>query len=134
MHCAPSSLRSCCSYTSQAKMQAISARAPRVAAKPVCRSGARAPLRVVCKATTAREQIAKKIALLSTLPVTLAASPAWALVDERMNGDGTGKPFGVNDPVLGWVLTGVFGVMWAVWFNGQRDLGDFEDNDSGLKL
>ncbi|KXZ48235.1 hypothetical protein GPECTOR_29g16 [Gonium pectorale] len=115
-------------------MQAISARAPRVAAKPVSRSGARSVLRVVCKATTAREQIAKKVALLSTLPATLAASPAFALVDDRMNGDGTGLPFGVNEPVLGWILLGVFGTMWAVWFNGQRDLGDFEDNDSGLKL
>ncbi|GIL78635.1 hypothetical protein Vretimale_6238 [Volvox reticuliferus] len=115
-------------------MQAISARAPRVAAKPVCRSGARAPLRVVCKATSAKEQVAQKIALLSTLPMTLASSPAWALVDERLNGDGTGLPFGVNEPALGWALTIVFGVMWAVWFTGQRDLGDFEDNDSGLKL
>ncbi|GFR45585.1 hypothetical protein Agub_g6979 [Astrephomene gubernaculifera] len=115
-------------------MQALSARAPRVAAKAVSRSGARAPMRVVCKATTAREQITKKIAMLSTLPITLAASPAFALVDERMNGDGVGLPFGVNEPALGWALAGVFGVMWAVWFNGQRDLGDFEDNDSGLKL
>lgn len=91
---------------------------------------------VVCKATTVRSEVAKKVAMLSTLPATLAAHPAFALVrmpsppdnhanrsaitrqirrsrswgsehvsafclqvDERMNGDGTGRPFGVNDPV-----------------------------------
>nr|Q9SPI9.1 RecName: Full=Photosystem II reaction center W protein, chloroplastic; AltName: Full=PSII 6.1 kDa protein; Flags: Precursor [Chlamydomonas reinhardtii]6KAC_W Chain W, Photosystem II reaction center W protein, chloroplastic [Chlamydomonas reinhardtii]6KAC_w Chain w, Photosystem II reaction center W protein, chloroplastic [Chlamydomonas reinhardtii]6KAD_W Chain W, Photosystem II reaction center W protein, chloroplastic [Chlamydomonas reinhardtii]6KAD_w Chain w, Photosystem II reaction center W len=115
-------------------MQALSARAPRVAAKPVSRSGARSAVTVVCKATTVRSEVAKKVAMLSTLPATLAAHPAFALVDERMNGDGTGRPFGVNDPVLGWVLLGVFGTMWAIWFIGQKDLGDFEDADDGLKL
>lgn len=40
---------------------------------------------VVCKASTAREQIAKKVALLSTVPATLAASPAFALVGSPQN-------------------------------------------------
>jgi hypothetical protein len=46
---------------------------------------AHAAVAVVCKASTAREQLAKKVALLSTLPATLAASPAWALVRKRFN-------------------------------------------------
>lgn len=29
-------------------------------------------------------------------------------VDDRMNGDGTGKILGINDPVLFWVLAGKF--------------------------
>ncbi|PNH04351.1 Photosystem II reaction center W protein, chloroplastic [Tetrabaena socialis] len=113
-------------------MQALSA--PRLAAKPVARSGARSALNVVCKATTVRQQIVKKVALLSTLPAAFVASPAFALVDDRLNGDGTGLAFGVNEPVLGLVLVGVFSTMWAIWFTSQRDLGDFEDNDAGLKL
>lgn len=47
-------------------------------------------------------------------------------VDDRLNGDGTGLVFGVNDPALGWALAGVFGTVWAVWFTSQKDLGDFE--------
>lgn len=43
-----------------------------------------------------------------------------------MNGDGTGRALGVNDPALGWVLFGVFSLVWAAWFAGQKDLGDFD--------
>jgi photosystem II PsbW protein len=57
-----------------------------------------------------------------------------AQVDDRLNGDGTGKPFGVNDPALGWAIVGVGALMWTLWFNGQKDLGDFEDPDDGLNL
>lgn len=40
---------------------------------------------VVCKASTARVQIAQKVAVLSTLPAALVSSPAWALVRLQMN-------------------------------------------------
>ncbi len=43
-------------------------------------------------------------------------------MDERLNGDGTGLPFGVNDGVLGWVILGALGTVWAIWFNAQKDL------------
>lgn len=43
-------------------------------------------------------------------------------VDERLNGDGTGLPFGVNDGILGWCIFGVFTTIWTVWFISQRDL------------
>lgn len=39
-----------------------------------------------------------------------------------MNGDGTGLPFGVNDGILGWVIVGVLGSIWALYFTSQRDL------------
>jgi photosystem II PsbW protein len=77
---------------------------------------------------------AKAAAAAVTLPAMLVSSPAFALVDDRLNGDGTGKPLGINDPVLGFVIGGVFLTIWALWFNGQKDLGDFEDDNSGLSL
>merc|ERR1711948_198025 len=40
---------------------------------------------------------------------TLTASPALALVDKRMNGDGTRLFLGINDPILGFILVSVFG-------------------------
>jgi hypothetical protein len=40
----------------------------------------------------------------------------------------------VNEPVLGWVIVGVAGLVWAVYYAGQRDFGDFEDDESGLGL
>jgi photosystem II PsbW protein len=55
-------------------------------------------------------------------------------VDDRLNGDGTGRPFGVNDPALGWVIVGVAGAIWTLYFTSQKDLGDFEDPEDGLNL
>jgi hypothetical protein len=43
-------------------------------------------------------------------------------VDDRLNGDGTGLPFGINDSALGFVLVGVLTTVWAIWFNAQKDL------------
>lgn len=36
-------------------------------------------------------------------------------MDDRLNGDGTGLAFGVNDPVLGWVILGVFSTIWTLY-------------------
>lgn len=55
-------------------------------------------------------------------------------VDERLNGDGTGLPFGVNEGVLGWCMFGAFSLVWTIWFTSQKDLGDFENPEDGLKL
>lgn len=51
-----------------------------------------------------------------------------------MNTDGTGKVLGVSDPILGFVMLGVFTTIWSLWFSAQKDLGDFEDKDAGLKI
>jgi len=51
-----------------------------------------------------------------------------------MSTEGTGRMLGVNDPVLGWVIFGVFTTIWALYFVGQKDLGGDEDDDSGLTL
>jgi len=115
----------------------VSARAStRVSARrSVAVAPVRSSLRVVCKAQSSVSEVAKKVVLASsTLPAMLVAHPAFALVDERLNGDGTGLPFGINDSALGWAVGLMFTTIWAVYFTSQRDLGDFEDPDAGLKI
>ncbi|MGG6533031.1 UNVERIFIED_CONTAM: hypothetical protein C3P02_20585, partial [Clostridioides difficile] len=61
-----------------------------------------------------------------------AAGPAVALVDERLSTEGTGLPFGLSNNLLGWILAGVFGLIWALYFVYASSLD--EDEDSGLSL
>jgi photosystem II PsbW protein len=55
-----------------------------------------------------------------------------ALVDERLSTEGTGLPFGLSNNLLGWILFGVFGLIWAFYFIYASSLD--EDEDSGLSL
>lgn len=64
--------------------------------------------------------------------VTATAAPAMALVDERLSTEGTGLPFGLSNNLLGWILFGVFGLIWALYFVYVSSLD--EDEDSGLSL
>lgn len=57
---------------------------------------------VVC--AQQQSPLAKAAAAGVSLPALLAAHPAFALVDDRLAGEGTGKIFGINDPALFWVL------------------------------
>ena len=50
-------------------------------------------------------------------------------VDDRLNGDGVGLIFGINDPTLFWVIAGVFTTVWAVYYAATRDV-DGGDNVS----
>merc|ERR1719454_890027 len=60
-----------------------------------------------------------------------AGCGALALVDDRLAGEGTGKILGVNDPVLGWVIFGVFGLVWALYAVSAKSLGTVDlDLDS----
>ncbi|XP_038890119.1 photosystem II reaction center W protein, chloroplastic-like [Benincasa hispida] len=61
-----------------------------------------------------------------------AAGPAVALVDERLSTEGTGLPFGLSNNLLGWILAGVFALIWALYFVYASSLD--EDEDSGLSL
>jgi photosystem II PsbW protein len=63
---------------------------------------------------------------------TSATGPAMALVDERLSTEGTGLPFGLSNNLLGWILFGVFGLIWALYFIYASSLE--EDEDSGLSL
>ncbi|KAK1272181.1 hypothetical protein QJS04_geneDACA007435 [Acorus gramineus] len=60
------------------------------------------------------------------------AGPALALVDERMSTEGTGLSLGVSNNLLGWILLGVFGLIWALFFIYTSTLE--EDEESGLSL
>ncbi|KAI3829727.1 hypothetical protein L1987_03855 [Smallanthus sonchifolius] len=71
--------------------------------------------------------------LMSAAVAAAMSSPAaMALVDERLSTEGTGLPFGLSNNLLGWILFGVFGLIWALYFvyTGSLD----EDEESGLSL
>merc|ERR1711904_579876 len=56
-----------------------------------------------------------------------------SLVDDRLASEGTGKALGINDPILGWVIIGVFTTIWAVYYVATKDLGGQREED-GLGL
>lgn len=62
----------------------------------------------------------------------MSSPAAMALVDERMSTEGTGLPFGLSNNLLGWILFGVFGLIWALYFVYVSNLE--EDEESGLSL
>ncbi|PPS13951.1 hypothetical protein E1A91_A07G235700v1 [Gossypium mustelinum] len=70
--------------------------------------------------------------LLAAACAATMSSPAIALVDERMSTEGTGLPFGLSNNLLGWILFGVFGLIWALYFIYTSSLE--EDEESGLSL
>jgi len=57
-------------------------------------------------------------------------------VDSRLNGDGTGKALGIGTGVEGFVILGVFALIWALYSISTRDLGEGrgDGDDSGLTL
>ncbi|KAL5792816.1 hypothetical protein ACOSP7_001410 [Xanthoceras sorbifolium] len=70
--------------------------------------------------------------LLAAASAATMSSPAMALVDERMSTEGTGLPFGLSSNLLGWILLGVFGLIWSLYFAYTSTLE--EDEESGLSL
>lgn len=69
---------------------------------------------------------------VAVMLTAVMSSPAMALVDDRMSTEGTGLPFGLSNNLLGWILFGVFGLIWALYFTYTSSLD--EDEDSGLSL
>lgn len=45
----------------------------------------------------------------------VSAGNTYAQVDERLNGDGTGLPLGINEGAIGWAMLGVFTLVWTTW-------------------
>mmetsp|Transcript_19645 Transcript_19645/g.54582 ORF Transcript_19645/g.54582 Transcript_19645/m.54582 type:complete len:124 (-) Transcript_19645:47-418(-) len=117
--------------TSSLKGLSLSRSAVRRSAVKATRPAAR----IVCKAQ-AEQKVNKAAAAVATVATTFAAHPAFALVDERLNGDGTGLSLGINDSTLGWVILGVFTLIWTQFYAAQRDVdgGVDTDDDSGLTL
>ncbi|GMI98726.1 photosystem II reaction center W [Hibiscus trionum] len=70
--------------------------------------------------------------LVAAACAATVSSPAMALVDERMSTEGTGLPFGLSNNLLGWILFGVFALIWALYFVYTSSLE--EDEESGLSL
>ena len=74
--------------------------------------------------------VASMVAAASAVAAT--AGPAMALVDERMSTEGTGLPFGLSNNLLGWILLGVFALIWSLYTVYTSTLD--EDDDSALSL
>ncbi|KAF8401802.1 hypothetical protein HHK36_012748 [Tetracentron sinense] len=70
--------------------------------------------------------------LMAAACAAAVSSPAMALVDDRMSTEGTGLPFGLSNNLLGWILFGIFGLIWALYFSYTSSLE--EDEESGLSL
>ncbi|EEF41405.1 photosystem II reaction center W protein, chloroplastic [Ricinus communis] len=70
--------------------------------------------------------------LIASICGVTMSSPALALVDERLSTEGTGLPFGLSNNLLGWILLGVFGLIWSFYTVYTSTLDD--DEDSGLSL
>ena len=65
--------------------------------------------------------------------VTASAGPALALVDERMSTEGTGLSLGLSNNLLGWILLGVFGLIWSLYTVYTSGL-DEDEESGGLSL
>ncbi|KAI8574470.1 hypothetical protein RHMOL_Rhmol01G0356600 [Rhododendron molle] len=70
--------------------------------------------------------------LLAAACAATMSSPAMALVDERMSTEGVGLPLGFSNNLLGWLLVGVFGLIWSFYIIYTSSLD--EDEESGLSL
>lgn len=92
------------------------------------------------KASETFASIQKKSAAISaTIVATIApVFPALAIVDDRLNGDGTGLPLGINDGALGIVLGVVPLGIFALYFTAGKQDSDIiaggKDDESGLSL
>lgn len=64
--------------------------------------------------------------------LTVSTKEAFALVDERLSTEGTGLGLGLSNPLLGWILVGVFTLIWILYFTTYTNVK--EDEDSGLSL
>lgn len=76
--------------------------------------------------------IGKGMSVLAGTSAAVMTSPALALVDERLSTEGTGLSLGLSNNLLGWILLGVFGLIWALYFVYTSTLE--EDEESGLSL
>ncbi|KAL6845468.1 hypothetical protein ACP4OV_024963 [Aristida adscensionis] len=95
--------------------------------------------RVRCAAHSKKEGAAAAVSAAvkgagaSVVAATAAAAPALALVDERMSTEGTGLSLGLSNNLLGWILLGVFGLIWSLYTVYTSDL-DEDEESGGLSL
>ncbi|XP_015891413.3 photosystem II reaction center W protein, chloroplastic [Ziziphus jujuba] len=79
-----------------------------------------------------KSNVSMGASLMAAAMAATMSSPAMALVDERLSTEGTGLPFGLSNNLLGWIIFGVFGLIWALYFIYTSTLE--EDEESGLSL
>merc|ERR1719421_1230203 len=83
-----------------------------------------APVRAVACRAAGLNQVQKVASTAAVaLGTALASGPAQAVVESRMNGDGTHLILGVNDPILGVALLTVFGTVWALFSTSAAGFG-----------
>ncbi|TMW89246.1 photosystem II reaction center W protein, chloroplastic [Solanum lycopersicum] len=70
--------------------------------------------------------------MAAAVAASMSSPVAMALVDERMSTEGTGLPFGLSNNLLGWILLGVFGLIWSLYTVYTSGLD--EDEESGMSL
>ncbi|KAF0925279.1 hypothetical protein E2562_015987 [Oryza meyeriana var. granulata] len=71
--------------------------------------------------------------LAAAMTVSSSAPAALALVDERMSTEGTGLSLGLSNNLLGWILLGVFGLIWSLYTVYTSTLEEDEES-GGLSL
>ncbi|BFG43055.1 photosystem II reaction center W protein chloroplastic [Prunus yedoensis var. nudiflora] len=84
------------------------------------------------KKESSNSKMGKGASLAAAAMAATMSSPAMALVDDRLSTEGTGLPFGLSNNILGWILFGVFGLIWTFYFIYTSSLE--EDEESGLSL
>lgn len=100
----------------------------------------RASKRIVSMSAAPTARVIGKQVITSSIVISTIASvlPALAIVDDRLNGDGTGLPLGINDGALGTVLATIPLIVFALYYAaGKQDssiIAGGKDDDSGLSL
>ncbi|KAH7862241.1 hypothetical protein Vadar_001952 [Vaccinium darrowii] len=88
--------------------------------------------RPTAEETSSSKKVGMSGSLLAAACAATMSSPALALVDERMTTEGVGLPLGFSNNLLGWLLLGVFGLIWSFYIVYTSSLD--EDEESGLSL
>lgn len=101
-------------------------------ALPAMKRGGKVRCSMEGKSSESNSKMGTSASLMAAALAATMSSPAMALVDERLTTEGTGLPFGLSNNLLGWILLGVFGLIWALYFIYTSSLD--EDEESGLSL
>ena len=90
------------------------------------------PLHACCPALTPG---ASRVHACGQLAIPIAGGISMRVESISATGDGTGLPLGINASGPGIALLIVFSLIWALYYNSQKDLDKGADSDdSGLSL
>ncbi|GFQ07782.1 photosystem ii reaction center w protein chloroplastic [Phtheirospermum japonicum] len=85
------------------------------------------------KAQESEAKVGMGASLMAAACAAAMSSPAaMALVDDRISTERTGLPFGLSNNLLVWIIFGVFGLIWALYFVYVSN--PEEDKESRLSL